>query len=130
MLFEILIEFRRYALLARVERVNIAMRTRHNPTFRTDYTVSVGYEQFENLCLVNEEGRGAVVLSVSEFERYNLSMASKLQPYLDRRALEKYLGDDWDQFRALVKEHRLNLKKRDDFIQAFEYLWEASRGKS
>ena len=128
LLFEVLMEFKHFALLARVERVNIGVRTRYDPVFRTTYTVKVGHEQFENLCLANEAGKATVVLSVSEFERDKLSLASKLSPSLDKRALEEYLGADWDQFRALVKSHKLNLRKRDEFIRAFEYLREA-KGK-
>ena len=130
LLFEVLMEFRKFALVTRVERVNIGTRTRYDPTFGTAYTVRVGYEQFESLCLVNDEGFAAVVLRVSEFERNKLSMASKLKPLLDKRAIEEYLGDDWDQFRALVKDHQLNLRKRDDFIMAFEYLHEAKLHRS
>lgn len=125
LLFEVLMEFRKFALVARVERVNIGTRTRYDPFFGKAYTARVGYEQFESLCLVNDEGFAAVVLRVSEFERNKLAMASKLKPLLDKRSIEKYLGDDWDQFRALVKSHQLNLRKRDDFIRAFEYLHEA-----
>lgn len=127
LLFEVLMEFRKFALLTRVERVNVGVRTRYDATLRTPYTVKVGYEQFENLCLVDEDGNATVVLSVSEFERNKLSMASKLKPYLDKRALEKYLGDDWDQFLVLVKNNKLNLKRRDDFIRAFEYLRDAKQ---
>jgi hypothetical protein len=85
----------------------------------------VGHEQFEKLCLVNDDGNAIVVLSVSEFERNKLSMASKLSPQLNRQALEKYLADDWEKFNALVKSNKLNLKKRADFIQAFEYYRQA-----
>ena len=128
LLFEVLMEFSHFALLARVERVNIGIRTRYDPIFGGTYTARVGHEQFEHLCLANEAGKATVVLSVSEFERDKLSLASKLSPFLDRRALEEYLGDDWDQFRALVKSQKLNLRKRDDFVRAFEYLREAKEG--
>lgn len=130
LLFEVLMEFRKFALVTRVERVNIGTRTRYDPFFGTAYPVKVGYEQFESLCLVNDEGFAAVVLRVSEFERNKLAMASKLKPLLDKRAIEKYLGNDWDQFRALVKSHQLNLRKRDDFIRAFEYLHEEKLHRS
>ena len=124
MLFEILMEFENFALLARVERVNIGVRARQDG-FGNYRLVKVGYEQFEHLCLVNEDGIATVVLAVSEFERDKLSFASKLKPYLDKRALEKYLGDGWDRFEGLVKTNKLNLRRRDDFIRAFEYYRQA-----
>ena len=128
LLFEVLMEFKKFALLTRVERVNISVRQRQD-AFGNLHTVRVGYEQFEKLCLVDEKGTATVVLAVSEFERNKLSMASKLKPYLDKRALEKYLADDWDEFQTLVKSNKLNLKKRYDFLRAFEYYREAVRGR-
>lgn len=125
LLFEVLMEFEEFALLTRVERVNIGTRTRYDPIFQMAYTVKVGFEQFENLCLVNAKGDASVVLMVSEFERNKLAIASKLPPVLNKQALKKYLGNDWNRFRPLVKSRNLELKKRDDFIRAFEYLHEA-----
>lgn len=120
LLFEVLMEFRTFALLSRIQPVNIGVRARHDATTGYTHYARVGYEQFEHLCLVNEDGEGSVVLSVSEFEKNKWSMASKLKPSLNKREIEKYLGNDWDTFDALVKENKLNLKKRADFITAFE----------
>lgn len=126
LLFEVLMEFKGFALLTRIEPVNVAIRDRQNVYGAYQISrVRVGYEQFEKLCLVNEEGDATLVLAVSEFERNKLSMASKLKPILDKRAIEKYLGDDWDKFQELVKTNKLKLTKRDDFLRAFEYLKEA-----
>lgn len=129
MLFEVLMEFKTFALLSRVERVNVGVRQRQD-ALGGYYHVKVGYEQFERLCLVNEDGRATIILEVSEFERKKLSMASKLKPYLDKGALEKYLADDWDKFQVLVKSNKLNLKKRADFIRAFECFREAKHDGS
>ena len=128
MLFEVVMEFKKFALLTRVERVNIATRKREDALGNLR-NVRVGYEQFENLCLVDEEGTATLVLAVSEFERNKLSMASKLKPYLNKRALEEYLADDWDAFQAIVKTNELNLKRRDDFIRAFQYYREVEEGR-
>ena len=78
----------------------------------------------ETLVSTNDSSAASGVLSVSEFGRDKLSLASKLSPFLDRRAVEEYLGDDWDQFRALVKSRKLNLRKRDDFVRPLQYLRE------
>jgi hypothetical protein len=129
MLFEVLMEFRKFALLTRVERVNIGVRQRQD-AFGNYRNVKVGYEQFERLCLVNDSGTATVVLAVNEFESDKFAMANKLRPYLDKRALKKYLGDDWYKFETLVKSNKLNLKKRDDFIRAFEYYRQATLGDS
>jgi hypothetical protein len=69
------------------------------------------------------------VLAVSEFERDKLSMASKLKPVLNKRALEKQLAGDWEKFESLVKSNKLNLKKRADFIRAFENYQAIKRSK-
>jgi hypothetical protein len=121
LLFEVLMEFKKFALLTRVERVNVAVRMRQDAFGYGHYHEKVGHEQFEKLCLVNDDGNATVALSVSEFERKKLSLGSKVKPQLNRQALEKYLADDWEKFNALVKSNKLNLKKRADFIRAFEY---------
>jgi hypothetical protein len=126
LLFEVLIEFNKFALLTRIEPVNLATRNRQD-SFGQYQTVKVGYEQFEKFCLVDQEGTATLVLAVSEFERKKFSMAPKLKPILDKLAIEKYLGGDWEKFQELVKRNKLNLKKRDDFIRAFEYLREATQ---
>ena len=123
MLFEVLMEFSNFALLTRVDRVNVGVRHRQD-MYGNFHTVRVGYEQFEHLCLVDEGGTAHVVLSVSEFERNKFAMASKLKPILDKKSMEKYLGDDWDKFQDLVKSNKLNLRKRDDFVRAFEIYQE------
>jgi hypothetical protein len=69
-----------------------------------------------------------LLLAVSEFERDKFKFASKLKPYLDKKAIERYLGKDWDTFQQLVKSNKLDLKKRDYFIRAFRYLKEALEG--
>lgn len=125
LLFEVLIEFRKFALLSRVQKVNVAVRSRSND-FGNSYLSRVGYEQFSYLCLVNDEGTATVVLRVNEFERKKLSTASKIKPYLNKKALERYLGNDWDLFQTLVETHDLNVKNRQDLIEAFEYLHRAT----
>jgi hypothetical protein len=118
-LFEVLMEFKNFALLSRVERVNIGVRQRED-SFGNSTLVKVGYEQFEKFCIADDGGTVTVVLAVSEFEKDKLSLASKLKPYLNKKALEKQLAGDWDKFESLVKNNKLNLKKRADFIRAFE----------
>lgn len=126
LLFEVLMEFDKFALLTRIEPVHVAVRNRQD-SFGNYQTARVGYEQFEKLCLVNPEGLATLVLAVSELERKKFGIASKLKPILDKRAIEKYLGDHWGKFETLVKASKLNLKKREDFIRAFEYLKEATQ---
>jgi len=118
-LLEVLMEFENFALLSRIERVNIGTRQRHD-SYGASYTEKVGYEQFEKFCIMDDKGTAVVVLAVSEFERAKLSMASKLKPYLNKTALEKHLAGDWKMFESLVKSNKLNLKKREDFLRAFE----------
>ncbi len=128
-LFEIVMEFRDFALLSRIETANMALRERQvgvvdptSPTRRTT-TVKVGYEQFERFYLVNEAGILAEVLVVSELEKDKLEIfARRTKPDLDKKTIKSYLKDDYDRFNTLVKENNLNLKKKADFILAFEYL--------
>ena len=119
MLFEVIMEFENFALLSRVERVNISVRQRQD-YYGNSNPAKVGYEQFEKFCIADDRGTLTVVLAVSEFERDKLSMASKLKPYFNKTALEKQLAGDWEKFESLVKSNKLNLKKRADFIRAFE----------
>lgn len=119
LLFEVLIELESMALLSRIEPVKIATRLRYNPAIGYHQS-RVGYEQYEKLCLVNEFGNAALILLVSELERYKLSSASKLKPYFNLKKLQEYLGDDWPEFENITKSNDLKLKKRDDFINAFE----------
>lgn len=120
LLFEVLMEFKTFALLSRLQPVNVGIRARQDPINGNRYYQRVGYEQFEHLCLVNDKGTGSVVLSVSDFERNKWSVASKLKPVLKKGEMEKYLGSDWEKFNALVKSNKLKLKKRADFMKAFE----------
>lgn len=123
MLFEILMEFEDFALLARIERVNIALRASDN----YGGVAKVGYEQYEKFLLVDIEGSIEVVLAVNEFERDKFTLAGKNGPYLNKQALERYLAHDWDKFRRMVKQNELNLRKREDFLRAFEYYQAANK---
>jgi hypothetical protein len=129
LLFEVLMEFRSFALVTRVEPVKVATRTRQD-MFGNYYTARVGYEQYEKFCLVDEEGIATVVLGVSEFERNAFAIAGKLKPYIDKQVLEKYIADDWSEFQAFVKANKLNLRRRADFLRAFEHYREQIEGGS
>lgn len=119
LLFEVLMEFKKFAILSRVERVSASVRE-WKDQYGKSTTVKVGYEQFEKFCIADDQGTLTVVLAVSEFERDKLSLASNLKPYLNKKAIEKQLASDWDKFESLVKSRKLNLRKRADFIRAFE----------
>jgi hypothetical protein len=120
LLYEVLREFEHFALLSTVDRVDIAVRTTYN-AYAPPSQTKVGYEQFEYLCLLGDNNQFDVVLVVNEFERLKRSMANKKSPYLNKKKLEKHLAGDWKKFQQIVKVRKLNLKKREDFLKAFDY---------
>jgi hypothetical protein len=124
-LLEVLMEFKSFALLSRISKVNVAVRQRYD-YYGNAHLARVGYEQFEQLCLAGDDGTAQVVLVVNEFEKDKMSMTNPIKPHLNKKALEKYLGEDWSTFQDIVKANKLNLKKREDFIRAFEYYKDAS----
>ena len=70
LLFEILMEFRDFALLSRVERVKVAAR-RHENYLGDVSAARVGYEQFEHLCLVDKVGTATEVLRSANLKGIN-----------------------------------------------------------
>jgi hypothetical protein len=123
-LLEILMEFKSFALLSRVERVKIGVRERNyytnKPMQPTLTPVKVGYEQFEKFYIANDEGTLTLILAVNEFEQDKFALAAKIKPYLNRQALKDKLAGDWSTFEGLVKFNKLDLRKKEDFIRAFE----------
>jgi hypothetical protein len=80
--------------------------------------------------LVNNAGKASVILKVTDIEKAKISLAKKVGPYLDKKELEQFLGNDWEVFRSFVKSNRLDLEKREDFIRAFEHLQKVVKARS
>lgn len=120
---EILMEFKDFALLSRAERVNFATRNMLKEQNRYP-NAKIGYVQFERFLLIDAEGIARDVLVVNEFERDKFVIAKDIKPFLNKEHIKKYLKDDWTNFQAIVKTNKLKLKKKEDFLAAFEKLRE------
>lgn len=118
--FEIIMELKEFALLSKLDPVNVAVRNRSNQN-QIAYA-KVGYEQFERICLVGQGGSVEVLLVVNDFEKdKSTPFAGRTQPYFNKEVMERAMGLNWQQVNLFVKENKLNLNKRDDLIKAFDY---------
>ena len=127
MLFEVAREYSKSAVLFRNSKVDFAIRRRSyspSPTspISINYLTKVGIEQFYGVFIVDDAEKVTLVLRTNVLERDKGRIFERsLKPYLNKAFLKKYTSQYKKQFNGFVSENHLNLKVREDLLQALDY---------
>jgi hypothetical protein len=133
-LFEILMEYKQFAALGRITKVDVAKRTtRANALSAMDtkndwvVTKKVGLEYYEEFYFFNDEGRLTPVLILNYLERDKENFLLKnnkpenLKPNLNRSALKRHMEQYWNQVEEYLDQNDLSMKVKNDFLSLLEY---------
>lgn len=121
--FEILMEFPDFAILCKAYPVNPSVKHYSNG-YGGSTPVMDGYEQYEGIYLVNEDGIAECVLMEVAVEKSHQNRPAKVRGFYEKNLIEKYTGSKWPQVREYVKKNKLRLGKKEDMLKAFEYYSE------
>lgn len=148
-LYEVVLEFSDFALLVRNKPVDAVIKV-SDPSYSPPVTMPspgpgggvmtvggsgaalpqtkmVGYEQLENFLLVDVNGMATKVLEVKSSappsDKGINFRSHRVKSSLNKRVLPQYLKNDWKTFDTIVKANRFDLKKKEDFLAAFEQLY-------
>ena len=135
-LFEILMEYKQFAALCRVTKVDVATRTRKADVLSAidtkndwDVTKEVGFEYFEEFYFFNDEGRLFPVLILNYLERDKENFLYKrnyknYKPDLNRAIVKRHMEQYWDKVEEYLDKNDLSMKLKSDFLSLLEYYKE------
>ncbi|HYF70694.1 MAG TPA: hypothetical protein VD884_21310 [Ohtaekwangia sp.] len=121
LLFEIVMEFRDFAVLSRRFPADPALRNVGD--FYNPKIVNIGYDLTEQICVAGTDGEVGLVLQTTDTELVGSKplIHRKVKPVLFAGVMIKYMGIKWKHVRTFVKANKLKLTEREDLMSAFAY---------
>lgn len=121
MLLEIMMEFKHFAIASKIFSVEPAFRQRQNINYQT-YYARVGYEQFEFIYILSEDGEINILQTTTVLEKSKMRpFAGKSQDFFDRDLLKKHVGQKWDQIKDYMSENNLKFNTKEGLFATLEY---------
>jgi hypothetical protein len=116
MLFEVMREFKDFAVLIRYDKVNLVLRERY-----TSFN-KIGYEQFERICLVDRDGKAEALLVINNFRPAGPTVfVPKVTSHFNRPVMKRCMGTFWPLVNAYIKTNKLNMNAKADVLEAIDY---------
>ncbi len=122
--FEVLAEFESFAVLAKIDRVEVVTMPRANSVVSIDKDI-VAY-QTETIFIMNASGimEPYVTLTEKETEGDLLDTRSNRKRYINRNLLREYTTESYAELEAFAKTNDLNFKVKEDLIKILAYYKE------
>lgn len=140
-LFEIIEEFRNFAVVSRYSSVSALVKrssrlntissiafgySPHYTAHQINYKRKAGYKQTGDLFIVDQEGQVSLLLRVYEIEKNNgkqkkVSAIGKFQPRFNESLFRKHANDYWEALEDYIMERKLNLEDRMDVIDVLNF---------
>lgn len=120
-LFEIIFEFEKFAVVSKVYSISPAIRVSSNGYGGTYYR-KVGYQQMEAFFLIGDDAKADPLYVSVALEKDKLHpFATNFKPFFDKKLIIKRMGPGWPAVKTYVKEKKLNLRQKYDLLAALEY---------
>ncbi len=124
-LLDILIEFKHFAVVSKIYSVEPAIRKRVNSYTMETYHAKVGYEQFEYLYVVDDDGEIKTLQITSSMEKAKMKPFAKTsRDFIDRDLLKKHIGLKWNEVKDYISQNNLKLNLKSDLLQTLEFYGE------
>lgn len=123
LLFEVLKEFKEWAVLARkgmvdaIEGKNDMISTPYGPA-KNNRTLLA---QEENIFAIDNEGHIEKFQTTLQLEKDGVFDYSRDKSKIDKKILKKFMRVNFDEVENFATQNKLNLKKRDDLIVVLDY---------
>lgn len=120
-LFEVLYEFKHFAVLSKTFRVKPFVETYSNQLGAVYYQ-KVGHEQRESIFFVKENGEIEVYFSwvESDIEKFEW-FPKKTKPYVNKKLLSEYTGKYWNDMKKFIKKNKLKEKNKEGILKTMDY---------
>ena len=117
-LYEVIMVMKNFVVLTRKFGV-LPAQGRH---WRQDdvNSAKIEYNKVEKIFLARE-GASAALLSLAPLKNEKPKSPPPIQPFFAADVMKKYTGSHWRQVKSFVKKNKLNLKRRDDLMEALTY---------
>jgi hypothetical protein len=120
-LFEVLYEFRHFAVLSKTFTVK-PFANSYSDQLGAVYYTKVGHEQRESICFVKENGELEVYFSRIELDIEKREwFPKKTKPYVNKKLLSKYTGKHWGDVKKFMRENKLKEKSKADILMTMNY---------
>jgi hypothetical protein len=123
--FEVLEEFKTFAVLSKMEPVDIKTRSNGNFDNMTLQTTTTVIRQIEIIYFMDESGQLEPYLQIVEKDVDSqawFDYKSTRNVMLNEFLFEKYAGKYWQDVEEYCKQNDLKLRRRSHFIKAVDYL--------
>ena len=125
--FEVLGEFETFAIVSRIDRVKAEpdqplLGPYTAPALKDRTNTLTVTSQTETIFFLNAQGdfQPYVKTVKKEFERLLVDSKQDKNSFVDRDLLEEYTGEHYIALRNFIKENKLKLKVKEDFLRVIE----------
>lgn len=121
--FEILIEFKHFALLSRLSDLETVKRTYPTDPISTSSPngwVHKSVQQKEIIYIFDDKGKVRPYMMVIHEEGVGKKRIKSKEKVLDGDLLKEYLGKSYAELEIFAKEHDLSFKKKDDLLEILD----------
>jgi hypothetical protein len=126
-LFEVLMEFKDFAILARKSPINV-IQSKHNSYDvgnggKTAATATI-LSQSETIFIASESGDLKAYLVISDLTRDGLinDYSQTNGKILDKKLIQKYVGDSaWTELQVYSKQNKLKFNVKEDLLKILEH---------